>query len=142
MTPRTRMESRSTPLRNPQRAIGLFLGVAVLAVLLVAPSLDPGFFVPRLTVDNPTPFDLTVEVTGGDRDGWYDVGTVGRELEDVLEEVADPGSTWVIRFSYAGVEGGEVTVPGSELRAAGWRLTVPAAVGTALAEAGFVPSAR
>ncbi len=142
MTPRTRTAPRSTPLRDSQRAIGVFLGAAVLAVLLVAPALDPGPFVPRLTVENPTPFEITVEVAGGDRQGWSDVATVRREVEEVVEEIADVGSTWVFRFSYAGMEGGEVAVSRSDLRDAGWRLAIPGDVGEALTAAGFVPSAR
>ena len=142
MTPRTRTQPRPTPLRNPERAIGVFLGAAVLAVLLVAPSLTPGAFVPRLTVENPTAFDITVEVAGGDRTGWTGIGAVRRQLEDNLEEIADPGRTWIFRFSYAGYEGGEVEMSRADLRAAGWRLTVPAEVGETLSSAGFVPSAR
>jgi len=142
MTPRTRTRPRSTPLRNPERAIGLFLGAAVLVVLLLAPSLDAGAFVPRLAVENPTSFDLTIEVADGDRNGWSEVGVVRREAEEVVEEVADPGTTWILRFSYAGYEGGEVTVSRSELGAAGWRLVIPAEVDEALKAAGFLPSAR
>jgi hypothetical protein len=143
MTPRTRTESRPMPLRTPQRAVGLFLGAAVLVVMLVAPSLVTGAFVPRLTVNNTaTPFDLNVDVTGPGRDGWFDLGTVARDTQGVLEEVADPGETWVFRFSYAGVATNEVVVSRAELRDAGWRVTVPATVGEELAGAGVVPSAR
>lgn len=142
MTPRTRTQSHPTPLRNPQRAAGAFLGAAVVSVLLLAPGLSAGPFVPQLTVDNPTPFDVTIELTDGDRSGWSDVGTVRRETGDVVEEIADPGATWVFRFSYAGMEGGELTIPRSDLRAGGWQLTIPPEVGENLAAAGFVPSAR
>ena len=65
MTPRTRTEPRSTPLRSPHQAVGLFLGAAVLAVLIVAPSLAPATFIPRVAIDNPTPFDVNVDVSGG-----------------------------------------------------------------------------
>ncbi len=148
MTPRTKTQPRPTPLRSPHQAIGLFLGVAVLAVLIVAPSLAPATFVPAVTIDNVTPFDVNVDLAaGGGSDsgrsgGWFHLGTVGREAANVLEEVTDPGPTWVFRFTYGGVEAGEVTVPRSELRDAGWQLAVPAAVGEALVAAGFVASAR
>jgi hypothetical protein len=142
MTPRTRTEPRSTPLRSPHQAVGLFLGAAVLAVLIVAPSLAPATFVPRLAIDNPTPFDINVDVSGAPGGGWIQLGTVARETEGVLEEVADPGPTWVLRFSYAGVDGGEMTVPRSELRADDWLVTVPAEVSERLSAAGFEASAR
>ena len=141
MTPRTRTEPRSTPLRSPHQAVGLFLGAAMLAVLIVAPSLAPATFIPRLAIDNPTPFDVNVDVSGG-AGGWIQLGTVARETEGVLEEVADPGPTWVFRFSYAGVDGGELTVPRSELRANRWLVTVPPEVRERLSMEGFEASAR
>jgi hypothetical protein len=142
MTPRTRTEPRSTPLRSPHQAVGLFLGAAVLAVLIVAPSLAPPSFVPRLAIDNSTPFDINVDVSGGAGGGWIQLGTVARETEGILEEVADPGPTWVFRFSYAGVDGGELTVRRSELRTDGWLVTVPPEVRERLSAAGFEASAR
>jgi len=116
--------------------------VMVVVVLLQAPFLDTGPFVPRLTVDNPTRFDINVDLASGDRRGWIHLGTVGRESQSVLEEIADPGATWVFRLSYAGVEVGELVVPRSDLRAAGWRLDIPADVGSRIADAGFTPSVR
>ncbi len=141
MTPRTRTEPRSTPLRSPHQAVGLFLGTAVLAVLIVAPALAPASFVPALTIDNATPFDVNVDVTAGAGEGWFHLGTIEREAENVLEEVTDPGPTWVFRFTYGGIEGGELAMARSDLREAGWYLAVPIEVGQALTAAGFVPSA-
>lgn len=141
MTPRTRTEPRPTPLRSPHQAVGLFLGTAVLAVLIVAPSLSPATFVSRLTIDNPTPFDVNVDVSGGDGP-WFQLGTVARETEGRVEEVADPGPTWLFRFTYAGIDAGEVRVPRSELRDANWQLAVPPEVTQALTAAGLVASAR
>jgi len=145
MTPRTRTKSRPPDLRNQRRAISLVVGAAALVVTLVmtvAPSLDRRSFVPRLSVDNPTLFDIHLEVAGADRSGWVDLGTVGRESQSVLEEVADPGATWIVRFSYAGAEAGELMVTRDELRDAGWRIAVPPQAGDRLVEQGFAPSSR
>ena len=108
MTPRTRTETRSTPLRSPHQAVGLFLGAAILAVLIVAPSLARASFVARLAIDNPTAFDINVDVANGDGGGWFPLGTLDRGTESILEEVVDPGAMWVFHFSYGGVEGGEL----------------------------------
>ncbi|MEA2827257.1 MAG: hypothetical protein QOG43_1696 [Actinomycetota bacterium] len=142
MTPRTRTETRSTPLRSPHQAVGLFLGAAILAVLIVAPSLAPASFVARLAIDNPTAFDINVDVANGDGGGWFPLGTLDRETESVLEEVVDPGAMWLFHFSYGGVEGGELAVSRAELRGAGWQLAVPPGVSDRLAAAGLVASAR
>jgi hypothetical protein len=141
MTPRTRTETRPTPLRSPNQALGLFLGAAVLAVLIVAPSLAPASYVARLAIDNPTAFDVNVDVASGEGGGWFPLGTLDREKESVLEEVVDPGSTWVFRFSYAGVQAGELTVSRSELQGAGWQLAVPPGVSERLRAAGLGASA-
>jgi len=142
MTPRTRIQPRPTPLRSPSPALGLFLGAAVLAVLILAPALAPATFVPRLRIDNPTPFDVNIDLATGDGAGWFQLGTVARETEGVLEEIADPGPAWVFRFSYAGVDAGEVQVSRAALREAGWQLAVPAEVVEKLTAAGLVETAR
>jgi hypothetical protein len=142
MTPRTRTEPRPTPLRSRHTAPGFLLGSAVLVVLLLAPSLGEDALISRLTIDNPTAFDVNVEVAGDGRSGRFDLGTVTHETESIREEVADPGATWVLRFSYGGVDAGELSVERSTVRDAGWRLTVPTEVGERLAAGGFVASAR
>jgi hypothetical protein len=142
MTPRTRTEPEPILLRRPQRTVGILLGVAVLAVVLVAPALGARTFVRGVTVDNSTAFDVNVEVASDDRRGWLPLGTVGRDASRVFEEVADPGPTWVFRFSYGGVDGGTREWSRSDLRDAGWNLTVPDTVGQELADAGLIPSAR
>ena len=47
----------------------------------------------------------------------------------------------MFRFSYGGVQAGEVVIGRDELVAEGWRITVPAAVGDRLHEAGLSESA-
>lgn len=143
MTPHMRTEPFPTPLRTPRRVVGLVFGaLGVSAMLLWASYLDSDSFVRRLMVDNQTEFHLNVHLSDLDRDGWLDLGTITRETEGALEEVLDPGGTWVIRFSYGGVEAGELVIPRSTLREAGWRLAVPAEAGERLAAAGISPSAR
>jgi hypothetical protein len=142
VTPRTRTQPRSTPLRTPRPAAGLSLAIALLVGLRLAPALEVGPFIPRLTVDNPTPFAVNLQVAGPPGQGSSDVGTVGRETQDVVEQVLDAGDRWVFRFSYGGVDAGEVELSRAVLRAAGWRLSVPPEVAGRLAAAGLTPSAR
>ncbi len=96
----------------------------------------------RLTVQNPTPYLLNVDVTGAERDGWLDVGSFRRERTRTVEELADQGRQWVFRFSYGGVEAGELTVSHDQLARDGWRITVPSAVGESLRQAGLAESAH
>lgn len=139
MSPRTRLPSRTVELRRPQSAVGLLIGVAVLVVALVATQFERGRFVPRLAIENPTLFSLNVAVAGGERDGWTELGTIGRETTRDLLEVPDQGSEWVFRLSYAGVASEELVLTRSQLREAGWRVVVPSEVAELLAREGLDP---
>jgi hypothetical protein len=143
MTPRIGTRPRPAPLRIPQRAIDVVLAMAgVVAILLLAPSLRTGPHIPRLTVANQTLFHINVDLADSDRDRWFQLGTVSRETDGVLEEIPDMGGTWVFRFSYAGVPAGELVLSRPALVEAGWAFAVPADVGARLAGAGLSPSAR
>ncbi len=96
----------------------------------------------RLTVHNPTAYLINVDVTGGERDGWLDVGAFPRERNRTVEELADQGGLWVFRFSYGGVEGGELVVRRDQLVRDGWKVTVPTEVSERLRAAGLSGSAR
>ena len=95
-----------------------------LMALLLSASRTPSY-VDEVTVVNPHQWDVGVEVTGAQRDGWLGMGTVDRTASHGFAQVIDQGKHWVFRFSYAGVDGGELVVPRSELEASGWKVTVP-----------------
>ena len=113
--------------------------VAVLGVVLTRLGSDPS--VSDIHLDNPTAYDLTVEVAGGHNDGWTQAGTARRQSTTDLLEVGDQGKTWVFRFSYGGTKAAELTVPRSTLERDGWRVRVPDEAGTTLAGAGIGPTA-
>lgn len=95
----------------------------------------------QLTVHNPTPYMVNVDVTGAKRDGWLEVGSFRRESQPTVEELADQGRQWVFRFSYGGVEAGELVVSRDRLAHGGRRITVPAEVTQRLRDAGLSESA-
>jgi hypothetical protein len=140
---RTRTEPRTIPSR-PARTGGLLAAAAggVAAVFLASSSLSPGMFVERVTIVNPTPYHLNVELAAVGSSGSLDLGTAGRDTTMVVEKVYDPGNRWVLRLSYAGTPAGEVAVSRSDLKDAGWRVEIPSAVGDRLGAEGFAPSAR
>ena len=96
----------------------------------------------QLTVHNPTPYMVNVDVTGAKREGWLDLGSFRRESQRTVEEVADQGRQWVFRFSSGGVEAGELVVSRDQLAHDGWTVTVPAEVTERLRDAGLSESAR
>jgi hypothetical protein len=58
-----------------------------------------------------------------------------------VEEVADQGREWVFRFSYGGVDAGELVLSRDRLARDGWNITVPSAVAERLRDAGVQESA-
>jgi hypothetical protein len=54
--------------------------------------------------------------------------------------VIDQGEQWVFRFTYGGVDGGELVVPRTELEASGWKVTVPQQFAERMRAAGVGPS--
>lgn len=94
-----------------------------------------------LTVDNPTVYQVNVDVSPSGDGDWLDLGSVGRERTKTIEQVGDQGPQWVFRFSYGGVDGGRVTLSRTELTASHWTVKVPSEVGERLRTAGLQPSA-
>ena len=144
MTPTT---TRPVPARTrvrPAWVVAAVVGaVALVAVLAaVAPALRSESPVARLSIDNPTVYSVNVEVSGGGKGDWLDLGAVPREGSKTVEQVTDQGGRWTFRFSYGGVDAGEVTVARADLAAGGWKLAVPDTVGARLRVAGLSPSAR
>lgn len=141
-----------TGLRTPPRPVPsirrpLVVGVVALAVVAAAFGIGVGSltrgaaFVAQVTIDNPTPYDLQVDVGGPGRGGILALGTVPRDGSRSFEQVVDQGSRWVFRLSFGGKDVGEVVVPRPQLEKDGWRVAVPAAIGQDLAAAGHAPSA-
>ena len=116
-------------------------GAAVVAVLaLVSSGSRLPAYVDDITVVNPHQWDVGVEVTGAEREGWLVMGTVDRGASHDFEHVIDQGAQWVFRFTYGGVDGGELVVPRSELETSGWKVSVPEQFAQRMRAAGMSPS--
>jgi hypothetical protein len=126
------------------------LGLAVVAVVvglaaavgltsLVGLSSGPKT-VERITFENPTLYALDIEVSAGGAGGWTSAGSVRQKSTAEVTEVIDQGDVWVFRFDSQGARGGELRLSRTELEAAGWRVSIPAEVGTRLAAAGAPPT--
>lgn len=122
------------PFRVRRAGIADFAVVGVVVVMLVAIPrfLDSPNLVDRLTVENPTGYDIFIEVTDQRRRGWIAVGTVQRATTSTFEEIVDQGDLWIFRLSTQGEDGGELQVARQQLERDGWRTRVPAEVGEQL----------
>jgi hypothetical protein len=119
--------------------LGLGAGILVIAVLVVHPVLGGPSFVHRLTISNPSEFDMTVVVSPAGRQERLALGTVRHRSSTDLQDVIDQGSQWAFHFTAGGRDGGEVQVPRAELSRNGWRLQIPEEVATRLRSSGAVP---
>ena len=119
--------------------IGVVL--AVLAVLVVSMWLvRPPDFVDHVSVTNRSGYDLNVDVTDVNRDGWLPISVAtGGGATTRTQDVIDQRDTWIFRFSYAGKNAGEISVPRSELAQNDWRVAVPGSVAQNLRDAGILP---
>src|SRR5262249_40666540 len=107
--------------------------VAAIALILVATRLtETPSTVDHLVIQNPTKFDLAVDVAGGDGGGWMAVGAVRRGSAGTFQDVVDQGDTWTFRFSAQGEDSDAVKVSRDDLARAGWKLEVPASVSDSL----------
>lgn len=120
-------------MRLRPAAVLVALAALVAGVVVLRLLAGPGF-VDRISFENPTVYDLHVEVRGGGGDGWLALATSVRQDTAVVEDVVDVGAVWVFRFSAQGTAAGELRVTREELERDGWRVIVPDRVGERLRE--------
>ena len=124
-------------------AVVVAVAAATLVVwLMIAVLLRDPRFVPRLRVDNPSGYDIRLDIAAVDRQSRLPLGVVGQHCTSAFEDVIDPGDTWVVRFAAQGRDGGAVTVSRSQLDADGWTIRVPDEVVDRLRGAGAPPAPR
>jgi hypothetical protein len=117
------------------------VAAAVLAIVVFSRILAGPSFVKRVVVTNPTHYQVSVTVGSPGRGEVMALTTIEHDSTADVDAVIDQGPLWVFRFSDQGHDGGAVTVSRDELRARGWRISIPAEVGQRLAAAGALPSA-
>lgn len=125
------MSEAWTPLA---RAAGVLLGA--LGIVLGGCGLDDARTVARLNVENPTGYDIAIEVSDADGASWTAVGNADQRCTTTFELVADRGGQWRVRFRAQGSDGGEIMLRRSEIEQAGWTIHVPSEVSTTLERAG------
>jgi hypothetical protein len=114
-------------------------GLVLVMVFWVVACAGPPPRVDRITIANPTGYDLNVDVSAPERSGWLPVAIVEARSEEVTEEVIDQGEVWVFRFSHWGDPVGELSITRDELEGAGWGLEVPEEVEERLQQMGRPP---
>ena len=127
-------QPRRAPLRRGDIltvVVATIGGLGLLLVVFSAVRLPP--FVDAVTISNPHEWNVEVDVGGS--------GSVGRETTHTYRSVIDSGNEWVFRFSYGGIDGGELVFSRAELERQGWKVIVPDEFARQMRAAGAAPSA-
>jgi hypothetical protein len=106
--------------------------------MLACGACSKASFIDKVAISNPTAYEARVDIASQSRDDWTPLTTVPADSEVVVQQVYDPGSTWVFRFGYLHYQQ-ELKVPRSELERDGWKVTVPPSFGSTLEDQGISP---
>ena len=119
------------------RPMHALLFVVVIGALVgLRPVLAKPHFVPHIAFENPTVYDLAIEVTDGGHEGWMAIVTAKRAGATVAQEIYDVGAVWIFRFTSQGETGSELRVARADLERNDWHVAIPAAVGEELRSKG------
>jgi hypothetical protein len=115
--------------------------VALIVVAVLAPRLEPGPFIGRVTVVNHSDYAFDVDVAGAKADEWMALGTANDRSSTSVASVFDQGSTWTFRFSVQGRAVGQIVESRADLERAGWQVVVPDRFVAQLRSAGIAATA-
>jgi hypothetical protein len=121
----TRFPPTTTPSREYVPGIAVAVVTTAVLVLGVLPAMGTAPHVDVVRFENPNPAEVGVEVTSGRRDGWVGIGPIEEEDVEAVEEVYDPGNTWIFRFTNPGQPPEEITISRDDLEAADWTIEIP-----------------
>ena len=128
----------TSPQLRSRRTPVLLVVLAIAGTLLVSQLLASPHFVPRITFQNPTRYELTVEVSNG-HDGWLPLGSVEARRATDIGEVYDVGDTWNVRLFAQSKAVGHFRVTREQLERSNWHLRIPHRFGDDLQAAGVAP---
>lgn len=124
-------------VRQVARIVPLIL-LSVVAVVVVSWLLRGPAFVDRVTIGNPTAFDVDVDVAGADG-RLLDLRYVTAGETVVVRDVIDQGDVWIFHFSYGGTDAGTLRMERPRLEQDDWTVAIPAVVENRLEAAGHEP---
>ena len=136
---RMRAPSRPRWLRAAPAALVVIAVVAVALGVCSGVTRLPGS-VDRISFENPTVYDLDIEVTGRDRDGWVLLGTAQAGETTTVEDIPDQGDLWILRLGAQGKEAGELRLTREQLERVRWTVSVPRWIADELKAKGAPPS--
>jgi hypothetical protein len=133
----SRADRPARPFGRIVRADAVAIVIAIVGVMAVGIVLLSGpARIGHLTVENPTDYDLSIQLAPSTNGPWLPFAVVGQRSTREFQDVTDQGDAWVFHFRAQGRDAGDLTVTKADLEAAGRHVTVPAAVVTRLQQLG------
>jgi hypothetical protein len=115
--------------RGARRVSLEWIAPAILAVAALVLIVNLSRSIPSretITIANPSGAVVTVRTTDGGRHGWLGLGTVDAKSEARMESVIDQGGVWRFQLTAGPDRVGELRRTADQLRATGWKITIPA----------------
>jgi hypothetical protein len=120
-------DPKAVPVRSLVLWGGLAVVIALVAVLAAGAMRGPKF-VSDVTIDNPSPYVVSVDVAPANSSEWTQLTAISPDTTTSVSQVVDQGGTWVFRVSSAGADGGVFTVSRADLAQSGWKVAIPASI--------------
>ena len=132
---------QEAPTRLGRNVAAVVVGGLVALVLIFAgtQALEGPGVIERVTVDNPTPYQVEVAVAGSDGGSRLTLGPVSSGESHAFASVVDQGDRWVVHVTSARSDAGEFVVRRADLERSKWVITIPNEVASRLAANGASP---
>jgi hypothetical protein len=122
------LKRRTRWLEHLQTNGAAIVVAALVALIAGAFAFDDPAHVPQLTIDNPTAYDIRVEVSDDARAGWTALTNARQHCSAIVDEAIDRGAMWTFRLHAQGLAVDEITVDRSVLERDGWHFTIPPSI--------------
>lgn len=132
--------SRGHALLPPDLVAVVVAAVIATACTVVLTRTPPT--VDRLTIDNPHPWELAVEISPGGPAPRTALPVARAGVRHEVPDVLDQGAVWVFHLRIAGVDLAPIERTRARLEADDWVLRLPDGVADELREAGVPVSPR
>ena len=129
---------QAAPTRLGRNTAAVVVGGIVALVLIFAGSqaLEGPGVIERVTVDNPTPYQVEVAVAGSEGGSRLALGPVAAGERHAFASVVDQGDRWIVHVTSARSDGGQFVLRRADLQRGKWVITIPEEVASRLAANG------
>jgi hypothetical protein len=116
--------------------------VALVLIFAGTQALGGPGVIERVTINNPTPYQVEIAVAGGEGGSRLTLGPVSSGESHAFASVVDQGDRWVVHVTSARSDGGEFVVRRADLQRSKWVITIPNEVASRLATGGASPGSQ